>query len=231
MTHRSQIAITAILLLLSLGLAAAVYEDQKDQHGWLHQYLGKVTLSSTSSAPRTRLYVATDANAVAALSPKDGSVVWKRAFATGDTVQRLEAVGTAAATLSGGGRFLRSFDGTDGRLLFERSLAHAVDSGEMPDMAAITASGRPALLAVALGSAVQAIDPLTGSSVWTSEGKEEQGRHEVARLYSASGSNELTLVSLADRCVEMCSLTAPFFRPQLFHTECWVDCIMHRLCI
>lgn len=149
-----------LVLLLCAASAHGLAKEQAGRYTWHQQYVGAATLAASDSKPRARVYVATERNVLAALSPKDGSVVWRKAFADDDAVARLEAAGGRVFTLSGGGQFLRAFDAGEaapGRMLWQAALGTASADGKPPatDIAPARPESGPALLLAAVGAEVQ----------------------------------------------------------------------------
>lgn len=135
-------AALALLLVAWPAPAAAIYADQADQHDWLQQHVGQVRLATFTAKPRTRLYVGTAAGALAALSPKDGSLLWRRVLAEGDEVTALAAEGTRLLTLTDGGKQAMAWDAATGAAVWAPP---ALASANLPggaDAAAIAILGR-----------------------------------------------------------------------------------------
>lgn len=106
---------TALLLLAcAVAPARAIYQDQAGQYEWLQQHVGRVSLAELSAAPRPRLFVASADGAVAALSVKDGSLLWRRVLSDGDAATRLVPGSDRLLTLTDGGRQLTAWDAATG---------------------------------------------------------------------------------------------------------------------
>lgn len=157
MSARCAAAITLAALLLAAwaGPAQAIYADQAGQHDWLQQHVGRVSLAAFATKPRARLFVASRAGAVAALSLKDGSLLWRRVLAEEDEAVALQAAGTRVLTLSGGGTQLTAWDAGSGAAVWAATLAGSSDLAG-PDAAALAAVAdgkRSIAVAAAAGSA------------------------------------------------------------------------------
>ena len=89
-------AIAALVLLAALCTpgAAALYQDQAGKNEWLRQFVGRARRATLA---RGRIFLATDAGALAALSLEAGSLVWRRVIGEGDG---LAALHVSAKTLA-----------------------------------------------------------------------------------------------------------------------------------
>jgi outer membrane protein assembly factor BamB len=142
-------ALAPLLLLIAAfaGPAAAIYEDQAGQYDWIKQHVGRVKLAQLTTKPRPRLYVASEAGALAALSPADGSLLWRKVLAPGDGFTHLLTLGDRLVTVSGNGRQLLAWDAESGAAAWSAAL-------EGQSAADLTAVGSKAV-AVAVGGAVK----------------------------------------------------------------------------
>jgi ER membrane protein complex subunit 1 len=132
-----------LTLLVTLRLAAAVYEDQTGKADWLQRNVGRVKEARFSQA---LLHVVTEANVLAALRLDDGSIAWRQVFAQDDDIIRLEVAGGTAFTLSKAGG-LRAFN-TRGILLWD------APGTEAADIAPTAVGGRPHIV-LARGGVVE----------------------------------------------------------------------------
>ena len=73
---------TALVSLLALAAlptgSALITEQQLGAVDWYRQYLGRVIHAVFAPANRPRVYVASEAGALAALNLRNGSVVWRQ---------------------------------------------------------------------------------------------------------------------------------------------------------
>uniref|UniRef100_A0A8C3CPX2 ER membrane protein complex subunit 1 n=1 Tax=Cairina moschata TaxID=8855 RepID=A0A8C3CPX2_CAIMO len=113
----------ALLLLVPLG--AAVYEDQVGKFDWRQQYVGKLKFASLEAAQGSKkLLAATQQNVVAALSSRNGEILWRHVD-KGTPEGAIDAMlvhGQDAITVSNAGRILRSWETNIGGLNWETSL-------------------------------------------------------------------------------------------------------------
>lgn len=149
------ITLAALLLAACVGPSQAVYADQAGQNDWLQQHVGRVSLAAFAAKPRARLFVASRAGAVAALSLEDGSLLWRRVLAEDDEAVALQASGTRVLTLSSGGSQLTAWDAGSGAAMWGATVASSSELAG-PDAAALTVAAdgkRSVAVAVAAGSA------------------------------------------------------------------------------
>lgn len=149
-TMRSATAVVAALLLLCVSLPAhvsAIYQDQAGQYDWMQQYVGRIKLAQLVSQPRARLYVASELGAVAALSPADGKLLWRRVLAEGDAFTHMAVLGRHMITLSGGGSQLMAWDAETGAAAWTAALGGGAEGSV--DLAAV---GSGAVAVAAWGS-------------------------------------------------------------------------------
>ncbi|KAG8569909.1 hypothetical protein GDO81_014592 [Engystomops pustulosus] len=112
------------LLLLSISLAASVYEDQVGKFDWRQQYVGRLRFAALESGQGAKkLIAATEKNIIVALNSRNGDILWRhidKDTAEG-SVDALLIYGQDALTISGG-RVLRSWEVNIGGLNWEALL-------------------------------------------------------------------------------------------------------------
>ncbi|KAM8927358.1 ER membrane protein complex subunit 1 isoform 2-T2 [Pelodytes ibericus] len=115
---------SSLLLLLSLGLCAAVYEDQVGKFDWRQQYVGRLKFASLESGQGAKKLIAvTEKNVIGALNSRTGEILWRHVdkdTAEG-SVDALLPFGQDVITVSGG-RLLRSWETNIGGLNWEAVL-------------------------------------------------------------------------------------------------------------
>lgn len=121
------LAIGAALLVCACP-ALAIYEDQAGQYDWLKQHVGRVTLAKLVSKPRPRLFVASEAGAVAEVSTRDGSLLWRRVLAEGESISHLHVASGRVITLSGAGSQLLAWDAESGAAVWAAAPAGSEDA-------------------------------------------------------------------------------------------------------
>ncbi|KAM4014709.1 ER membrane protein complex subunit 1 [Anomaloglossus baeobatrachus] len=112
------------LLLLSVSVTAAVYEDQVGKFDWRQQYVGRLKFAALESGQGAKkLIAATEKNVIVALNSRTGDILWRhidKDTAEG-AVDALLMYGQDAITISGG-RVLRSWEVNIGGLNWEALL-------------------------------------------------------------------------------------------------------------
>lgn len=152
---------TALIgLLLLAASAAAIYQDQAGQYEWLRQHVGRVKLAQLATRPRQRLVVASEAGVVAALSTKDGALLWRRVLPEGQTIDSLVLAGGRVVVLAEAGKQALAVDLESGQLLWSTTLYTAeggealLAAGQQPDAVVLGGTDASSVV-VALGSTVQ----------------------------------------------------------------------------
>ena len=149
---------TLLLVLCTVASVHCLLQEQAERYTWHQQFVGKVLQARTDNRPRSRVYVATEKNVVAALSPKDGSIAWRKVFGEGDAISHLEVDSGRVFTLSGLGTMLRAFEADSGQMLWAAPLGGPpVAQGGYPpagDLVLLRA-GEAHIAVVALGSTIQ----------------------------------------------------------------------------
>ncbi|KAI3435883.1 hypothetical protein D9Q98_001941 [Chlorella vulgaris] len=158
------IAVLSALLLVACGVQA-IYQDQAGQYDWLQQYVGRVKLAQLVTRPRPRLYVATEAGVLAALSPADGTLLWRKVLAVDDAWTHMIALGNCVVTLSDAGRQLLAWDVDTGAALWAVAVASSLEPAGSVDLAAVGSQG----VAVSVGGTIKAFDTAKGKLLWTAD--------------------------------------------------------------
>ena len=190
-------AIGAVLLLCTCPLAVrAIYEDQAGQYDWLKQHVGRVKLAQLVSRPRARLYVASEAGALAAVAPANGRLLWRKVLAEGDTISHLQVAGSQVLTLSDGGRQLRAWDADTGAALWAVAAGSSEEvAGSAGNDLAVVPKGDAVV--VALGSIARAYSLADGKPLWATNLGGSAGKGSAAtKLFGAdSGAWAATVQS------------------------------------
>lgn len=135
-------ALALLLLLLCVRPSAAIYQDQAGQYDWLQQHIGRVSKAALGGGPLPTLFAASaTASTLAALSPKDGRLLWRKVLAEGDAVEQLVAGSSAVVSLSGGGRQLLAFDADSGAARWAADLSAGADLALLGNQAVTVADG------------------------------------------------------------------------------------------
>ncbi|KJE95619.1 hypothetical protein CAOG_06052 [Capsaspora owczarzaki ATCC 30864] len=215
-----------LLLLLAatqllVAPASAIYEDQAGLFDWRFQAVGAVKFailggesaaassssSSTASHYRGWVFVATESNAVAALSSASGDIVWRQVFSENDAIDGMILHGNGLFTLSENGRRLRKWLPEAGTIVWEHLVDVGDHSGEAQLLAA-TSSNRAVVVVVA-GGVVAAFDASgqpTASSNW--QAKLPEGFAAVSARVNADEAQIVGRLSGALSVVSVDFLTA-----------------------
>ena len=113
---------SAIFLLLFVAGSFSLYEDQVGTFDWRQSFLGKVKFAhfDLSTHSSKRLFVATESNVLASLNSRTGAILWRHVLEEGEgEIDALLHRGTYLISVSGGGRFIRSWDPNSGNLIWE----------------------------------------------------------------------------------------------------------------
>ncbi|XP_075462137.1 ER membrane protein complex subunit 1 [Ascaphus truei] len=118
-------ALPAVLLLFSLTLSGAVYEDQVGKFDWRQQYVGRLKFASLESGQGAKKLIAvTEKNVIVSLNSRTGDLLWRHVDkdSAEGAVDALLMLGQDAITVSGGSHLLRSWETNIGGLNWEAVL-------------------------------------------------------------------------------------------------------------
>lgn len=111
-----------ILFWINLKQSVGLYEDQVGFFDWRQSYLGKVKFSffDVSTHSSKRLFVGTESNVVAALNSRTGSIIWRQVLEEKEgKLDSLLYRDNILISSSNAGKFIRSWDTSNGALLWE----------------------------------------------------------------------------------------------------------------
>ena len=173
---------TAILFLLLLPLARALYRDEAYQIDFQHALLGAPLPDNTffhapdAASKASLLYTLSDQLVLGAVNPKDGALVWRHDLAERPDDRRaarglLRAASGSGAVVSAAKDSVRAWDAASGRLLWEWVGKGAVRSLEVLDR---TGAPKDVLAMTQVGDAngapkVTRLSAEDGSVVWEVE--------------------------------------------------------------
>lgn len=133
-------------LLAALGVVGALFEDQAGKWDWRQRYVGRIRqLASYHLSAAQSIVVATDKNVLASIYVRNGSINWRQilespgterpagvinAISSGDGYYGLaDAAGPQSLiTVSGDGRYVRSWEPIQGVLEWETSVPEDIIS-------------------------------------------------------------------------------------------------------
>ena len=139
-------------VFLFLLLALPVVIARQAEFSWLQQHVDGVKRVQLVSEPQPRLYMASAANAVAALELDGGgggTLLWSKVQAEVAAISHLRVAGSRVFTLSDDGRQLSAWDADTGAAVW--AAAPANDSGAAPASAAVDLAVAGSAVVVALG--------------------------------------------------------------------------------
>lgn len=112
--------VQALLLLLLLAPAWAIFEDQAGTYDWYKQYVGRPTTVAFLPG-KERVFLSTQQNLLASLHTKAGSVAWRRKYTEQDPLEKAVALQKPALLLaaSKGGKYVRAWDALEGGFKWE----------------------------------------------------------------------------------------------------------------
>lgn len=167
----------------------ALYEDQVGSFDWRQVYLGKVKFAffDVSTHSSKRLFVASEANVLAALNSRTGHILWRHVLEEHEgKIDALLHHGNILVTVSGGGKFVRSWDVSSGSLAWEaytkNSLVEKQDSKQSEvfrgwngiGSVIAEADGEENLVISLANNTVQAYSLQDGSELWTHQAPADQ---------------------------------------------------------
>ena len=169
-------------------LVHCLYEDQAGGFDWRQSFLGKVKFAffDASTHSSKKLFVATEANVLAALNSRTGNILWRHVLEEHQgAIDALLHHGGTLVSLSGRGAFLRSWDISTGSLVWEAYSRNSFPMGlERPEIfrgwngiaALISEKDGNANLVISLANnTVKAHSIDDGSEVWTQQASVDQG--------------------------------------------------------
>lgn len=110
------------ILLLYITGCFSLYEDQVGMFDWRQSFVGKVKFAhfDLSTHSSKRLFVATESNVLASLNSRTRAIIWRHVFEEEEgEIEALLHRGSYLISVSGGGRFVRSWDPNSGNLIWE----------------------------------------------------------------------------------------------------------------
>ena len=135
------------------------WKEQAGKYDWLKEHVGEVKLAQIH---KDRIFVASTAGAIAALSTADGSIVWRVLLDKGQEVTSLEVAGDAVIVVTSSG-VLRAF-GPQGQLRWETFLPGSDVGCTGQAGLGVTADGSNVV--VGCGEAVAVFSVKTGRRAW-----------------------------------------------------------------
>ncbi|THD20530.1 ER membrane protein complex subunit 1 [Fasciola hepatica] len=199
-------------LLLFLSFTHALFEDQIGILDWRQQYVGDVNFFIPEYKAKY-LFLGSVENVVAAVSNKDGSIVWRQVMESGGTLKELKLCADFLISLSRkNAAVLRAWNPLSGSIIWEKSLSENHSSS-----ATFRCFNQNSLIAND-GSNLHLIRASDGKVIWTTAVAYKHlpesvnievldtsdrlgialvlGYHKPSKASSATGSSELSSVNL-----------------------------------
>lgn len=161
------LAFLITVLLVFLQGATALFEDQAGKFDWMQRYVGRVDYLywDQSHYMGKRLLVGTDKNALAAINVHNGSIAWRQILEEGEKgrINTLLHQGNGLVSVSGNGKFVRSWIPSSGFLQWETVLKHDPSSVAT---AVFVGNRRVESIAVLSGEILFNLKPTDGSEIF-----------------------------------------------------------------
>eukprot|EP00882_Tetradesmus_deserticola_P017815 GHRQ01019108.1.p2 GENE.GHRQ01019108.1~~GHRQ01019108.1.p2 ORF type:complete len:198 (+),score=34.15 GHRQ01019108.1:599-1192(+) len=158
----------AFVLLLLLGPAWAIFEDQAGTFDWYKQFVGRPR--SVAFLPgKERVFVATQQSLLASLHTKTGSVAWRRKYTEQDPLEKTVALQKPALLIaaSKGGKYVRAWEALEGGFKWEALMFEGTSAvpGASCDIATVDlGQGAGAAVAVVASDVLRVRTAVKGAS-------------------------------------------------------------------
>ncbi|EDO46898.1 predicted protein [Nematostella vectensis] len=192
----SILAIVVFSLIFQPKSSSALFEDQVGLLDWRKTFIGKTKFVhfDVSSHTSKRLYVATESNVLASLNSRTGQVMWRIVMEENEgQIDALLHKGSFLVSVSGGGKFVRSWDTSSGSLLWENMMYKGAPDPDAPKRnfvynwngidAVITEHKGIKQIVVVSGNLVKAFSLQDGSEYWS-----YHRSNDTIKLYAMSHS-------------------------------------------
>ena len=201
-----------ILFVINLKLSLGLYEDQVGLFDWRQSYLGKVKFSffDVSTHSSKRLFVGTESNVIAALNSRTGGILWRQVLE--EKEGKLDTLLYRDNTLissSNGGKFIRSWDTSNGALMWESMMEKPTSSlgkessspfhGWNGLHTALVETKENELVISMANNAVKAFSLQDGSEKWVIDNSDQTSdyfsfQHSNGFLYLVEVQNDVNIV-------------------------------------
>ena len=201
-----------ILSLINLEHCLGLYADQVGLFDWRQSYIGKVKFSffDVSTHSSKRLFVGTESNVIAAINSRTGGILWRQVLEESekilDTLLYRENV---LVSSSSAGKFIRSWDTSNGALLWE-AMGHSASSPSKkvtnspfhgwngPQTALVDSKENELVVSLAFNF-IKAFALQDGSEKWSVDNSEQTAdyfsfEHSNGILYLVGTQNDVDIV-------------------------------------
>ncbi|XP_070561640.1 ER membrane protein complex subunit 1-like [Ptychodera flava] len=170
-TMRSKWLLCCIVIFSHCGPGTALYADQVGKFDWRRQFIGKsefMEFDESQSGSGRRVLVATESNVLASLNARTGEIVWRQIFQSGDSgrIDAMHHKENTLLTLSGNGKYLRSWDTATGNLIWEEITDNKIEQQTRKSTAMYSDKEH---IAVLTQSTVFLRSTKDGSALWSNQ--------------------------------------------------------------
>ena len=201
-----------ILCLINLKHCLGLYADQVGLFDWRQSYIGKVKFSffDVSTHSSKRLFVGTESNVIAALNSRTGGILWRQVLEESEVVlDTLLYRENVLVSSSSAGKFIRSWDTSNGALLWE-AIGHSASSPSKkvanspfhgwngPQTAFVDSKENELVVSLAF-NVIKAFALQDGSEKWSVDNSEQTAdyfsfQHSSGILYLVGTQNDVDIV-------------------------------------
>ena len=166
------------LSILLFSITYCLYEDQIGFFDWKKRFVGKLNYVhfDGSAANNKRIIVSSEENVLAALNSRTGNLIWRRVLERGNnTFDKLLHFSDTLISLSGRGKFLRSWDPASGNIIWENtfgvdeSLVKKPLARGLKTVDAIVPDEHTQNVFAMAGNNIKAYSIASGKEVWVKE--------------------------------------------------------------
>ena len=201
-----------ILCLINLKHCLGLYADQVGLFDWRQSYIGKVKFSffDVSTHSSKRLFVGTESNVIAALNSRTGGILWRQVLEESEVVlDTLLYRENVLVSSSSAGKFVRSWDTSNGALLWEaignsasspsKKVTNSPLHGWNGPQTALVDSKENELVVSLAFNLIKAFALQDGSEKWSVDNSEQSAdyfsfQHSNGILYLVGTQNDVDIV-------------------------------------
>lgn len=170
------ILLYVFLTVLLFSLTYCLYEDQIGLFDWRKSFVGKLNYVHFDGSPANnkRIIVSSEENVLAALNSRTGNLIWRRVLErSNNTIDKLLHVSDNLISLSGRGKFLRSWDPASGNIIWENTLAVDESFQErasgLKSVDVVASNELTDNIFVMAGNNIKAFSIASGKEIWSKE--------------------------------------------------------------
>ncbi|XP_071805651.1 ER membrane protein complex subunit 1-like [Asterias amurensis] len=169
------LVIYSVFFMGLFSYGSSLFEDQVGKFDWRQQFTGRAKfLHFEQGGSKRNVFVATEANVVAALSTRNGHLTWRQIFQRGPSghIDALLYNNEDLISVSGGGHVIRSWEPSSGFLRWESvTTSETISTKDTPsDASAIFVDNEETpLMAILAGNNIYVHSIKDGQQVWDQE--------------------------------------------------------------